>query len=169
MCACVRMCLCVCVCAGCTASHVACCAPALSCKDRHVCVRVCVCLCVCVCRLYSKSRRRLRSCSELQGQTCVCVCVCVCAGCTASHVACCAPALSCKDVLCLYDMLSCGNNNNQIMIEERREGWPEPYIYTGYIRYCWQGNHQIHGHIYGAYVRFWPTLEGVPVVAVLLP
>jgi len=135
-----------------------------------VCVCVCV-ACVCMCRLYSKSRRLLRSCSELQGQTCVyvCVCVCVCAGCTASHVACCAPALSCKDVLCLYDMLSCGNNNNQIMIEERREGWPEPYIYTGYIRYCWQGNHQIHGHIYGAYVRFWPTLEGVPVVAVLLP
>ena len=90
-------------CAGYTASHVACCAPALSCKDRRVCVCAYVFVCVCVCRLYSKSRRLLRSCSELQGQTCVCacvcvcVCVCVCAGCTASHVACCAPALSCKD------------------------------------------------------------------------
>jgi len=26
-------------------------------------------------------------------------------------------------------------------------GWPEPYIYTVYIRYSWQGNHQIYGHI----------------------
>ena len=47
--------------------------------------------------------------------------------------------------------------------------------YTVYVRYFWQGNHQIYGHIrciygifgreitkymviYGAYVRFWPTL-----------
>jgi len=26
-------------------------------------------------------------------------------------------------------------------------GWSEPYIYTLYIRYFWQGNHQIYGHI----------------------
>jgi hypothetical protein len=26
--------------------------------------------------------------------------------------------------------------------------------YTVYIRYFWQGNHQI----YGVYIRFWPTL-----------
>ena len=28
-------------------------------------------------------------------------------------------------------------------------------IYTVYIRYFWQGNH----HMYGAYIRFWPTLQ----------
>jgi hypothetical protein len=28
------------------------------------------------------------------------------------------------------------------------------HVYTVYIRYFWQGNHQI----YGVYIRFWPTL-----------
>ena len=28
------------------------------------------------------------------------------------------------------------------------------HIHTVYIRYFWQGNHQI----YGVYIRFWPTL-----------
>ena len=31
------------------------------------------------------------------------------------------------------------------------------HIYTVYIRYFWQGNHQLYGH-YGLYIRFWPTL-----------
>jgi len=25
--------------------------------------------------------------------------------------------------------------------------WPEPYIYTVYVRYFWQRNHLIYGHI----------------------
>jgi hypothetical protein len=33
------------------------------------------------------------------------------------------------------------------------------YIYTVYIRYFWQENHQLyHTVIYSAYTRFWPTL-----------
>jgi hypothetical protein len=34
------------------------------------------------------------------------------------------------------------------------------HIYTVYIRYFWQGNHQIYGHIRCIYIfiRFWPTL-----------
>jgi len=27
-------------------------------------------------------------------------------------------------------------------------GWPEPYMYGVYTVF-WQGNHQVHGHIYG--------------------
>jgi len=27
-----------------------------------------------------------------------------------------------------------------------------------HIRCCWQGHHQIHGHIQCIYIRFWPTL-----------
>ena len=33
------------------------------------------------------------------------------------------------------------------------------YIYTVYIRYFWQENHQIYGHIRCIYIRFWPTLS----------
>ena len=32
------------------------------------------------------------------------------------------------------------------------------HIYTVCIRYFWQGNHQIYGHIRCVYIRFWPTL-----------
>jgi len=32
------------------------------------------------------------------------------------------------------------------------------YIYMVYIRYFRQGNHQIYGHIWCIYIRFWPTL-----------
>jgi hypothetical protein len=38
----------------------------------------------------------------------------------------------------------------------RRVG--QNHKYTVYIRYCWQGNHQIYGHI-RYYIRFWPTLD----------
>jgi hypothetical protein len=31
-------------------------------------------------------------------------------------------------------------------------------IYTVCIRYFWQGNYQIYGHIWCVYLRFWPTL-----------
>ena len=41
-------------------------------------------------------------------------------------------------------------------------GWPghihrvgQNHIYTVYMRYFWQGFHQIHG----VYIRFWPTLH----------
>jgi len=33
------------------------------------------------------------------------------------------------------------------------------HIYTVYIRYFWQGNHQIYGHIRCVYIRFWPSLS----------
>jgi hypothetical protein len=32
-------------------------------------------------------------------------------------------------------------------------------MYTVYIRYFWQGNHQVYTVIYGAYIRFWSTLH----------
>ena len=32
------------------------------------------------------------------------------------------------------------------------------HIYTVYIRFIWQGNHQIYGGIRRIYIRFWPTL-----------
>jgi len=35
------------------------------------------------------------------------------------------------------------------------------HIYTVYIRYFWQGNHQI----YGVYIRFWPTLAMCSICA----
>ena len=38
------------------------------------------------------------------------------------------------------------------------------HIHTVYIRYFWQGNHQI----YGAYIRFWPTLP-IPITHYTLP
>jgi len=33
------------------------------------------------------------------------------------------------------------------------------HIHTVYIRYFWQGNHQIYGQIRFIYIRFWPTLS----------
>jgi len=38
----------------------------------------------------------------------------------------------------------------------RRVG--QNHIYTVYIRYSWQENHQIYGHIRCIYIRFWLTL-----------
>ena len=36
------------------------------------------------------------------------------------------------------------------------------HIYTVYIQYFWQGNHQIYGHIRCIYrIWFWPTLQKV--------
>jgi hypothetical protein len=36
----------------------------------------------------------------------------------------------------------------------------QPYIYTEYIRYCWQGSHWIYGHIWCicVFTQCWPTL-----------
>ena len=34
----------------------------------------------------------------------------------------------------------------------------QDHIHTVYIRYFWQGNHQIYGHIRCIYIQFWPTL-----------
>jgi hypothetical protein len=36
---------------------------------------------------------------------------------------------------------------NAVGVMRNVQGWPEPYIYTVYIWYFWQGNHQIYGHI----------------------
>jgi hypothetical protein len=33
------------------------------------------------------------------------------------------------------------------------------HIYTVYIRYFWQGNYKMYGHIRCIYIRFWPTLH----------
>ena len=55
---------------------------------------------------------------------------------------------------------SCGNQTELVSYFVYILGWPEPYIYT-YIR-CTYGIFSreitVHTVIYGAYIRFWPTL-----------
>jgi hypothetical protein len=69
---------------------------------------------------------------------CVCVCVCVCLGvlrgCKIS---------SCKSTFCDTER----HWQRTTPIRAHMQGWPEPHIYTVYIRYFWQGNHQTYGHI----------------------
>ena len=59
-------------------------------------------------------------------RACVCVCVCVCV-----RVCMCACTYVCACLRFSPIMIRVGQN----------------HIYTVYIRYFWQGNHQIYGHI----------------------
>jgi len=66
----------------------------------------------------------LRRCVCVRARVCVCVCVCV-------RVCMCACTYVCACLRFSPIMIRVGQN----------------HIYTVYIRYFWQGNHQIYGHI----------------------
>ena len=64
---------------------------------------------------------------------------------------------ACFMTICYVCFLVCHGVHNRSLIvcllHHYLKGWPEPYIYIYivYIRYFWQGNHQIYGHIRGIY------------------
>jgi len=130
MCVYVRVCVCACICV---------CACLRVCECACVCVSMCVCdyvhvlafVCVCV-RVYP----------------CVCECACVCASV-------CVFVRSCVLVGAYASSTSYQNKSSvpkrkystsyQNKAQAYRVG--QNHIHTVYIRYFWQGNHQIYGHI----------------------
>ena len=62
-------------------------------------------------------------------------------------------------IRCIYGIVSRKSSVHTAIygVHIRRVG--QNLIYTVFIRYFWQGNHQKYGHIRCIYVRFWPTLH----------
>ena len=97
---------------------------------------------------------------ELHVHACACACVCVRAGMCACVVqlCMCMCARTCVCVrVCVRVHVS---THTCVCVRVRVRGWPEPHIYTVYIRCFWQRNHQTYSHIRDIYIyiRFWPAL-----------
>jgi hypothetical protein len=109
---------------------------AQECEKHRVCATVCVCVYVCVCTYVC-----VCACTYVRVQVCVthivCVCVCVCVCATVCVCVCACTCVRVRMCVCVrVRVRMCRVGQNHIYI-----------IYTVYIRYCWQGNHQIYGQI----------------------